>query len=313
MLFVLPVIQTVSMINTVELLKNIPGLSWVPQIPTFLENKTQNEIDTFFTAKPQPKQSQYQNSPTNQATKKKSNKDKTVGSYPGIPESFDWMQERPECVDHVFNMGGCQATQTFSGISVLSDKRCIKKADANWVDYSQQYYINCYNEESCDDKPLSQTDNFFIYLSGYDGGVVPSSCVKYFSGSTGKVSKCPTKCDDGKNIQQLTSIYGFQQTNTMHGVWTGGFDENLKYTMLNGPVQMQFKGYADLAFYNSGIYVHAYGDYLNVYKGEAVGWGEENGIIFWKLKMPFGQQWGEQGFLRIAQSELDQIYLEIYL
>ncbi|CAL5971138.1 Cathepsin_B [Hexamita inflata] len=171
-------------------------------------------------------------------------------------------------------------------------------------------YKQYYNVQNV--QQLSSIDNFFVYLTGYDSGVVPSSCVKYVSGSTGKVSKCPTQCDYGQKLPKLTSIKGWQQTETMYGEWTEGFDENLKFTLLTGPIQMQFKGYVDLAYYSSGIYVHTYGDYLNVYKGEAVGWGEENGVIYWKLKMSFGQEWGEQGFLRIAQSELDQKYYEIW-
>ncbi|CAL6003037.1 Cathepsin_B [Hexamita inflata] len=57
-------------------------------------------------------------------------------------------------------------------------------------------------------------------------------------------------------------------------------------------------------FFNAGVYQHQYGDYLEDFRGEVMGWGTENGIKFWKLKMSFGEEWGENGYLRIAQSDI---------
>ncbi|CAL5987247.1 Cathepsin_B [Hexamita inflata] len=135
-------------------------------------------------------------------------------------------------------------------------------------------------------------------------GAVPESCVSYTSGKTGKVPKCPTKCDDGSNLPSRVTMDDAPSITWAQRADWDTIEEMVQSMVREGPVQMGFNAYSDLMFYSGGVYSHSFGESLGEFRGEVVGWGTANGVKFWKMKMSYGQEWGERGFLRIAQAEL---------
>ncbi|CAL6062859.1 Cathepsin_B [Hexamita inflata] len=64
-----------------------------------------------------------------------------------------------------------------------------------------------------------------------------------------------------------------------------------------------------LQFYGGGIYQHEYGQ-MTGYKGvEIVGFGEDDGNKYWKVKLDKGTEWGEEGYLRIIKG-IDDCFIE---
>ncbi|CAL6068006.1 Cathepsin_B [Hexamita inflata] len=64
-------------------------------------------------------------------------------------------------------------------------------------------------------------------------------------------------------------------------------------------------------FYTGGIYQHSYGQFLEFHRGEVVGYDEEEGVEYWKIKFSFGAGFGENGFVRIAKGQ-DECQIENY-
>ncbi|CAL6003011.1 Cathepsin_B [Hexamita inflata] len=273
--------------DSLEVLKNIPDLTWTPEIPKFLLNKSQQHIDKYFTPKLQSMQMPpqvHRSIPSN---------------ITEVDEEFDWTVKNPKCVNYIESMEHCVATELFASINMLSDLLCLYKYDDERVRYSHQYYLNCYSQGTgCDNIEFG-----FAYFE-WPYGTVPASCVAYTSGLTGKIGKCPSKCDDGSDLPKFATIQNGEVVTWGKNEWDEEGENFVKRALQYGPIQFSFKAYTDVMFYNAGVYSHQFGDYLGDFRAEVMGWGTDNGIKFWKLKMSFGEEWGENGYLRIAQSDI---------
>merc|ERR1712185_448758 len=73
--------------------------------------------------------------------------------------------------------------------------------------------------------------------------------------------------------------------------------------MRGGPVETAFTVYEDFANYVSGIYVHTTGSMEGGHAVKIVGWGEENGIKYWKVANSWNPYWGEDGYFRIVRGD----------
>lgn len=60
---------------------------------------------------------------------------------------------------------------------------------------------------------------------------------------------------------------------------------------------------ADAAFdaYDGGIYYDQSGITDTNHEVTIVGWGEQNGVKFWRVQNSWGSHWGEEGFFRIVR------------
>ncbi|CAL6104540.1 Cathepsin_B [Hexamita inflata] len=71
--------------------------------------------------------------------------------------------------------------------------------------------------------------------------------------------------------------------------------------------------YEDLQYYESGIYQHVYRNTVGGWSAcEFVGYGEENGVKYWKVKNVWGREWGENGYFRILRGngDLGEAYIK---
>ncbi|CAL5985656.1 Cathepsin_B [Hexamita inflata] len=264
-------LQSRALEQQYELLLNIPGLAWKPSI-NFVKSHP------FLQRSQNPSQRKYvQNMFIEQL--------ESFNSPLTAPESFDWTSMEPSCMKFVTDTGNCPSYNSAAEVQALSDLRCIQARDPEYVQYSVQQLIDC--EYGCYAGLTGDAWKFML-----NSGVPTESCVPFESKLTGKSKTCSTSCKNGSplNVVKPTKLKKVE-----------GVESQMMKAVVQGPLSVEFDHYEDLAFYSSGIYTHTYGEWIDRMGAEIVGYGEENGIKFWKVKMPLGEQFGENGFMKIAK------------
>lgn len=253
----------------VQKLRNMPGMTWTPGIPNRFKDISEAEVTRMFrhfrASKNIPK----------------------VQVWADAPAAFDWATEKPECM-LVRDQGSCGSCWAFAAVGSFSDTRCLLKVDPARVTYSEQYMVSCDpNDLGCDGGWLDMDEQFLQAT-----GVPTDACVPYTSGTTGLTGRCPKTCKDGSVIKPVKSV-GYLDVCTD--------EESIKNAIATyGTLQTGFTVYQDFMYYTKGIYQHKVNLVAGGHAVVFVGYGEENGVKYWKCRNSWGE-WGEDGYFRILR------------
>jgi len=257
-----------------DVLKNIPDMTWTPAIPAHLEGKTVEELKAML-----------------MHTQKLTKNVERVRYVGAAPASWDWTVQNAACVAHIRDQAQCGSCWAFSAVAAFSDRRCINKKDAAYVQYSEEVVVACDTGNfGCDGGYL---DLVWVFLT--NTGTATDKCAPYTSG-TGVTGTCPTKCKDGSAITH-TKATGYANVATSV--------DSIMNALVEGPLTTGFDVYYDFELYSSGIYKHTWGPLMGGHAVEFVGYGTENGVAFWKVKNSWGAAWGEKGYFRIIKGTDD--------
>ncbi|KAL3314463.1 hypothetical protein Ciccas_006919 [Cichlidogyrus casuarinus] len=109
--------------------------------------------------------------------------------------------------------------------------------------------------------------------------------------------KCTQKCRDGYGKH-----YEDDKTLAIKAYQVGSTEKDMmKELMTNGPFEVVFSVYDDFFNYKSGIYRYVTGELQGEHAVRLIGWGEENGVKFWRIANSWNSDWGENGYLRIVR------------
>lgn len=252
-----------------EVLKKLPGMTWTPGTP--MKGKSLEEMKAMLMNVPRIPQTIP--------------RARYVGA---APASVDWATKNPACVDVVRDQASCGSCWAFSGIAEFADRRCIAGKDTQRVQYSEQYVVSCDSiDMGCNGGYLGM---FWKFLEST--GTTTDKCVPYTSGKSGKTGTCPSTCTDGSKITTTKAISHEDVATSV---------ESIMNAVAEGPVTTGFTVYLDFEMYVSGIYQHTYGIQMGGHAVEIVGYGEEDGVEYWKVKNSWGPSWGEKGYFRILK------------
>ena len=82
----------------------------------------------------------------------------------------------------------------------------------------------------------------------------------------------------------------------------------------NGPIVVSFEPTLEFSYYKSGVFRPSKDTVAQEYAKETqwmkvdhsvllYGWGEENGVKFWKIQNSWGDHWGEAGSFRMLRGQ----------
>ncbi|CAL6023207.1 Cathepsin_B [Hexamita inflata] len=160
-MIILAAVLQVDFLNeeTVELLKNIPDMTWTPAIHAIYVGKSEEEIlmmvGNINVEYDQPEMVEKEVViETNEVV------EKAV-----IPDSFSWFEQKPECL-LVRDLKTCYAHWAFAAMGVFSDNRCIRGRDPVRVTYSEQQYLSCnyYSNDNCTSGNITYASFFSCVL-----------------------------------------------------------------------------------------------------------------------------------------------------
>lgn len=116
-------------------------------------------------------------------------------------------------------------------------------------------------------------------------------------GATQPTPKCVPTCQSTYPIAYEDDLEFFNDPYTLP------IDELQIQTdlMTHGPIETGFKVYEDFMTYKKGIYQYTTGKNVGAHAVKLVGWGEENGVKYWRIANSWNEGWGEDGYFRILR------------
>ena len=198
------------------------------------------------------------------------------------PASLDWRENNGNYVSSVTDQKKCGSCWAFAMTAGLESNVLRTQDNAGPVDLSEQVLISCGGVGSCNGGTLNAD---YLQKTG-----LPLETAYPYTATDGS-------CD--------TAAAGWQDTAYKIAAW-GSVSKTLTAikTALNeyGPLPTAFYVYEDFIHYKSGIYSYTTGKRLGGHAVLLVGYNDAEQYFI--VKNSWGPGWGENGFFRIAYSEM---------
>lgn len=195
-----------------------------------------------------------------------------------VPDAIDWVEKK--MVSEVKNQGQCGSCWAFSTTGSLESAYAIK--NQKLVEFSEQQLVDCDKvDEGCNGGLM---DNAFQFIKK-NNGLCTESDYKY----TARDGRCQTSCSnvEGSTVQSFVDV---DKT-----------EEALLAAVAQQPVSVAIEAdQASFQFYAGGVFTGKCGNKLD-HGVLAVGFGEEDGNKFWKVKNSWGDSWGDNGYIKLVR------------
>ena len=156
------------------------------------------------------------------------------------------------------------------------------------VDLCEQIVLSCSGAGTCAGGYVSVASDYLVGT-----GTSVETCYPY----TQTEGSCDSACSDWEDTATRLGSWSYVGTGSAIDAAT------LKQAIYTkGPVVVGFRVYQDFDSYSSGVYSYSYGTYRGGHAVLVVGWDDTAGAFI--VKNSWGTSWGEDGYFRIAYSEL---------
>lgn len=202
-----------------------------------------------------------------------------------IPDSYDWRDKN--VVNPVKDQGSCGSCWAFSAIATSESAYAI--ATGKLFQFSEQNLLDCAPFLGCDGGWPDAACYFIMDEQGgqfnsendYPYTAVEGTCSFDASKGIGKITKViPVSIGKEDDLKEKVATYGVASVaiavaNTPFMSYTGGILDNPECKSPDHAVA-------------------------------CVGYGSENGVDFWIVRNSWGQNWGEEGYVRMVRNKDNQ-------
>jgi hypothetical protein len=211
------------------------------------------------------------------------------GKLNANPTEIDWTnKDGKSYVTAVKNQGSCGSCWAFSTTGSLESRYAIAHdvTGKEIPTLSEQELVDCSSAEGNQGCNGGLMDDAFKYVEKEKG--LCSEEEYPYTGKTGRVCES-RKCS--KRYVPISTYTDVKEDN----------EEDMETAVAAGPVSIAVDA-AGLTwqFYNDGVVTKTCGTRLD-HGVLAVGYGEEKGTKFWKVKNSWGASWGEDGYIRLCK------------
>nr|BAF56430.1 cysteine proteinase [Lotus japonicus] len=198
-----------------------------------------------------------------------------------VPASLDWRQKG--AVTPIKDQGQCGCCWAFS--AVAATEGITKLSTGKLISLSEQELVDC------DTKGVDQ---------GCEGGLMDDA-FKFIMQNKGlnTEAKYPYQgvdatCNANAEAKDAASIKGFEDV-------PANSESALLKAVANQPISVAIDASgSEFQFYSSGVFTGSCGTELD-HGVTAVGYGSDGGTKYWLVKNSWGEQWGEQGYIRMQR------------
>jgi C1A family cysteine protease len=205
------------------------------------------------------------------------------------PSSLDWRNNNGNFVSSVKDQGNCGSCWAFAATGALESITMIasNKPGAN-LDLSEQVMVSCDTaNQGCNGGYPDEAANYIK-----NPGLPVDSCFSY----TATDAPCANACANWQATAYKATNWGYAATVSPDA-------DSIKSALATyGPLTTTMMVYEDLFYYSSGIYKYTSGSRQGGHAILIVGY--DDGGQYFIVKNSWGTSWGENGYFRIAYSEL---------
>jgi cathepsin L len=208
----------------------------------------------------------------------------TIKTFGPVPDQIDW--RKAGAVTEVRRQGDCGSCYAFSAIGAIEGQ--YFRETGSLQKFSEQQIVDCYktgyNRNGCRG---GEPANVFEYISTV-GGLDTEESYSYRE----RFNLCHYQ-----ESSAIASIEGFEKLEVS--------EEALKNAVAHiGPISVAIHTTSSMSnSYDSGIFddpdCHGWLDHAVL----VVGYGSENGSDYWIVKNSWGEDWGEDGYIRMARNK----------
>ncbi|KAJ0395624.1 hypothetical protein P43SY_006331 [Pythium insidiosum] len=221
-----------------------------------------------------------------------------------LPKEVDW--QKHGCVTKVKNQGQCGVCWVFAAIAALESGHCVHSgAKKTLIDLSSQDVVSCGpNKGTCAGGFAYIAYDWMLHENG--GSVCTEASFPYTSTLGGTTAP---KC---KRLNDPTAQCVKPQLDMVSYVANEFSDhEELERVVATRPVAVQLlSGVPLFQYYTGGVLM---GDdnacpARSDHEVLIVGYGERDGVKYWKIKNSWGNWWGEEGYALLERGYQGHTY-----
>jgi cathepsin B len=224
---------------------------------------------------------------------------------PSTVSSFDWRDQRPECIHAIRDQGKCGGCWAEAATEVLSDRLCLHTNGSVNIVVSPLDLLACSKKNrGC---AGGYPDKAWEYIAA--SGLYADACIPW---NLTDSLLCPlSRCTNGASPPQLLRDqpkYWVSKQPTYAVLGDLGAE-----IAAHGPVEAVFTVYEDFMQYESGIYTYVSGKSIGQHAVKILGWGEgtvvnastnaSTVVPYWIAANSWNVSWGEHGYFRIAKGQ----------